>query len=165
MWWRFGQIRSVWTAVPILGFGCELTTLRGHCLGDETVQCCHDQLTYTSSTTYNSPDYNTGGQDTQAVQPVDEGNGRIGIIVPTTTSPTSASDRDSKSIEVPAVREGKSENRTPPTQTQIVLTTDQGVHPQVRPRKRVRPSTMASNLTTLTLYQLYPEQLRLRRRR
>ncbi|MCJ1471149.1 hypothetical protein MMC07_009797, partial [Pseudocyphellaria aurata] len=54
----------------------------GHCLGDETVQCCHDQLKYTSTTYYN-PDYNAGGQSGQTVQPIDEGNGRIGIIVPT----------------------------------------------------------------------------------
>lgn len=75
----------------------------GHCLGDETVQCCHDQLTYVSPTTYNNPGvYPTGGEyegTKGVVVPTEEGSGtpsspisdsgdsRAGVVVPSFSTP------------------------------------------------------------------------------
>ncbi|MCJ1265526.1 hypothetical protein MMC22_005406 [Lobaria immixta] len=71
----------------------------GHCLGDETVQCCHDQLTYVSPTTYNNPGvYPTGGQyegTKGVVVPTEEGSG-------TPSSPISASGDSRAGVVVPS---------------------------------------------------------------
>lgn len=86
-------------------------------MGDSTVQCCHDQLTYTASTTYNSPEgYVNGEQDGQQTYQYDPATN--GIIVPTiegsgpSSSSTTESESDRNGVVVPSYpSEGESKSR------------------------------------------------------
>lgn len=86
-------------------------------MGDATVQCCHDQLTYTASKTYNSPEvYDNGEQDGQQTYQYDPATN--GIIVPTvegsgpSLSSTTESESDRNEVVVPSYpSEGESKSR------------------------------------------------------
>lgn len=133
-------------------------------MGDETVQCCHDQLTYVSPTTYNNPGvYPTGGEyegTKGVVVPTEEGSGtpsspisdsgdsRAGVVVPSFSTPNTVEG------------EGKNKSRVPASAKTERADKNQGGYPPTRPQKGVRARLMACNLTVPTWYQPYHKHLR-----
>ena len=159
MWWRFGKIRSVCIVVPNSGLVHKLNkTIRGHCLGDTTVQCCHDQLTNLSPTSYNSPEvYHDGVQqvnnpetDGIGVPTIEgsrtqpsysmSGNQDVGNGVEVPSFPTSESGRGTSSGKDPVVGEGQNRSRALIGAMRVSADDESGRIPTNRPSEESRPS-------------------------
>ena len=158
MWWRFGKIRSVCIVVPNSGSVHKLKTTRGHCLGDTTVQCCLDQLTNLSQTSYNSPGvYHNGVQqinnpetDRIVVLTVEgsgtqpsystSGNQGVGNGVEVPSVPTSEIGRDTSAGKEPAVRESQNRSRALVGAITVNANDESGKTPTNQPSEKSRPS-------------------------
>lgn len=114
--------------------------ISGHCLGDATVQCCQGQLTYTSSTNYNSPEVYPNGEqsipntgiydpDTKGIiVPTQEAKDTNGIIVPTqeASGPSSSEIGNGRDqAKVSNMREGENASQAQATRTHRLLITTQ----------------------------------------
>lgn len=101
--------------------------ISGHCLGDATVQCCQGQLTYTSSTNYNSLEVYPNGEQSIPNTGIYDPDTK-GIIVPTqeASGPSSSEIGNGRDqAKVSNMREGENASQAQATRTHRLLITTQ----------------------------------------